>query len=235
VGAWLLLPAALAGLWIARARRDLWPVFAFLLGSALAIVPFFLFERFRLHVVAACAPFAALAGVRMLQHLRARRFVPVAIGVACTIVVGSALALARAPRDPVVLRVNLGEMLFQAGRYEEALREFEAVRVASPEAWRVDINIANAEAARGRVEEALAALGRVLPRLEDEALRTGLPSDEEIGWCRELAGDLEMERGRPQEAAVHYAAALPHVATTRRAEMTAKLEAARSASLTPRR
>jgi tetratricopeptide (TPR) repeat protein len=143
------------------------------------------------------------------------------------------LGLARPPRDETVLRVNLGEMLFQAGRYDEALVELEAVRAASPDAWRVDINIANAQAAAGRTAAALAALERVLPRLEDEARRTGLPSDEEIAWCRELAGDLEMERGRAAAAAAHYSEALAYAAPEARGALAAKLEASRRAAAEP--
>jgi tetratricopeptide (TPR) repeat protein len=130
----------------------------------------------------------------------------------------------RAPRDEVVLRVNVGELLFQAGRYEEALREFEAVRAASPDAWRVDFNIANAEAALGRDAAALAALERVLRQLHAEAERTGLPAREELARCHEAAGDLEQRLGDVDAAVQHYERGLEFAAPAAHHALRAKLE-----------
>ncbi len=224
----LILPLAFVGLFATRRRRELWPLHVALGASAAAIVPFFLFERFRLHVVALAVPFAAAGCERAFVHWRARAWRPVAAGSIAVAAFAGLTSLARVPRDPVVLRVNTGEMFFQAGRYDEALREFEAVRAASPDAWRVDINIANTEAARGRIEPALAALGRVLRALHAEAARTGLPSSEELLYCHELAGDLEHDRERLDVAARHYEAALVYAPAAARPALQAKLAACRT-------
>jgi hypothetical protein len=204
----LVLPLAVVGLWLARRRRALWPLFAFVAGAQLAIVPFFLFERFRLHLVAACTPFAALAVEQAVWAARARRWRPLAVGTAAAVAFAAVTAGVRVARDETVLRVNVGELLFLAGRPAEALREFEAVRAASPGAFRVDLNVANAEAALGRDDAALAALERVLIGLRAEAARTGQPAAEELMQCHERAGDLELRRGRAAAAAAHYTAAL---------------------------
>ena len=225
LGAGWLLPLALLGLWMTRGARHLWPLRAFLLGSTVAIVPFFLFERFRLHLVAAALPFAAGAVVAGAQTWRARRFAPLGLGIAATAAIAFGLAQVRAPRDEVVLRVNIGEMLFQAGRFEEALAEYDAVRVASPDAWRVDLNVANTHAARGDDAKALEALARVIPRLEAEARRTGMASSEELAGCHELAGDLEAARGNAATARTHYDAALAHAADSARAALRSKRDA----------
>ena len=222
------LPLALVGLWATRSARHLWPLRAFLLGSTLAIVPFFLFERFRLHVVAAALPFAAAVVVAAAQAWRARRFARLAVGIAAAAALAFGLAQVRAPRDEIVLRVNVGEMLFQAGRFDDALAEYEAVRAASPDAWRVDINIANTHVARGDDAEALAALARVIPRLEAEAHRTGMASAEELAGCHELAGDLEAVRGNIAAARTHYDAALTYAAPAAHPALIAKRAALRA-------
>jgi tetratricopeptide (TPR) repeat protein len=227
VGPWLVLPAALGGLWMTRRERALWPLQAFVLGAQLAIVPFFLFERFRLHLVAACMPFAAVAGEHALALVHARRWLRLATGLLAVVVVGGALACARAPRDETALRVNTGETLFQAGRYEEALQEFEAVRGKSPDAWRVDINIANTQVALERPDSALAALDRVIGHLNAEAARTHLPSAEELLYCHELAGDLLRDRGHLAAAAEHYDAAMPFASPDAQRRLRDKLATCR--------
>jgi len=229
VGPALVLPAALAGLWITRRRRDLWPLHALLVGSTLAIVPFFLFERFRLHLVAACVPFAAAAGEHAVRLWRGRRWRVLGIGLALAAGSGALLSLARVPRDEVVLRANLGDLLFSSGRYAEALAEYESVQREAPELWRIDLKIANACEALARPEAALAALERVLGRLDAEGRRTGLPSVEEIVYAREMAGDLEASRGRLDEAARHYDAAVKLAPPAARSRIAAKLAACRAA------
>jgi tetratricopeptide (TPR) repeat protein len=219
----IVLPLAAIALWATRRRRDLWALHAFVIGAQLAVVPFFVFERFRMHLVAACVPFAAFAVERGVQLLRARRWRPV---VACAVAAGAfggITAVVRVPRDEIVLRVNVGELLYQAGRHEEALREFEAVRAASPGEWRVDINIANVQAALGRDAAALAALDRVLRGLYAEAERTGQPSAEELTANHDRAGDLELRRGNREAAAHHYQAALRFATPAQGDTLRAKL------------
>src|SRR5262249_13847228 len=134
----------------------------------------------------------------------------------------------RVERDENVLRVNIGEMFFQQGRYDEARREYDAVRAGSPDAWRVGIDIANTEAARGRTQEALAALDDVLRHLHAEADRTGSPSVEELRYCHELAGDLECESGGAERAVRHYEAALSFAPAAAAPALRAKIDACSS-------
>src|SRR5262249_10880557 len=160
----------------------------------------FLFERFRLHFIALSVPFAAAAIERAWLALRAGAWRTVLAGVATALAFAIGTGFFRVERDENVLRVNIGEMFFQQGRYDEARREYDAVRAGSPDAWRVGIDIANTEAARGRTQEALAALDDVLRHLHAEADRTGSPSVEELRYCHELAGDLECESGGAERA-----------------------------------
>jgi tetratricopeptide (TPR) repeat protein len=203
----VILPAALVGLWLTRRRRELWPLRVFLVAATALLVPFFLFERFRMPLTALALPFAAHAGVACVGAVRRGRRVEALIGLSAAGALGLVLGLPRVHRDREVLRVNIGGMFLQAGRYDDALREFEAVRAASPAAWRVGMNIATTQALQGRSEEALRTLDALVPRLLAEAQRTGRPPVEELLHCYALAGDLHMALGRPQQALAAYEAA----------------------------
>ena len=229
----LLLPAALDGLWILRRRRDLWPHFALVAGMQAAIVPFFLFERFRLSLVAMSVPFAAAAVEAVWRGLRARAWRRTGIGVGLTGALACGLAVPRIPVDENALRAHLGGLFFEAKRYDEALREFEIVRAALPDAWRVEINVANTHAARGDHAAAAAAIERALVRLHAEAEHTGIPSTEELAYCHELAGELARVLGRREDASHHFTAALSFAAPPDRARIQARLEALRPAAATP--
>jgi 4-amino-4-deoxy-L-arabinose transferase-like glycosyltransferase len=223
VGPWLMLPAALAGLWATRRRRELWALQAAVAGCQLALVPFFLLDRFRLPFVALCLPFAAAAGAAAVGLARAQRWRRLAAALAVTAALGAGLSLVRVERDPAVLGINIGEMLREAGRYPEALREFEAVRAAAPDYFRVDIGVANTLWAMGRHREALQAFERVLPPLHTEARRTGMPSVGEIVYCEGRAGDLATTLRRWDDAARHYEAALELAPERDRPELRRKL------------
>jgi predicted Zn-dependent protease len=99
-------------------------------------------------------------------------------------------------------------MLLQQSRWEEALREFDAVRQESPGAKRVEINRATALDRLGRSDEAMRALETALRALYAEARGTGRPPVEELTYCHELAGDIERRRGRFEAAVQQYEAAL---------------------------
>ncbi len=221
----LLLPVALAGMWILRRRRDLWPQYALVAGMAAAIVPFFLFERFRLGLIAMSLPFALAAIEATWRGLRARAWRRTAVGVGLAGALACGLAVPRIPVDENALRAHLGGLFFEAKRYDEALLEFEIVRAALPDAWRVEINVANTHAARGDHAAASAAIERALVRLHAEAERTGMPSTEELAYCHELAGELARVLGRRDDASRHFIAALSFAAPANRARVQARLEA----------
>ncbi len=204
----VLLPIALVGLWLTRRRRELWVVRTFVLGSTLMIVPFFVFERFRMPMTAACMPFIAHASIRFWDALRARRIALAAGGLTAAAALAVPLSFAHVQRERAVMRANIGNMYLIQGRYEEALVEFEAVRAARPAAWRVEINMAMAEAKLGRSDAALRTLGSVIAKLRAEERSTGRTPREELVTCYELAGDLELGAARPRQAAENYQKAL---------------------------
>lgn len=204
-----ILPLALAGLVFLRrdhARR--WPLVLFVFASWAALVPFFVFERFRLPMIAAATVFAAAAIFAAFDGWRAGRRSKVTLATLATLLLALLLTLPKVDRDENVLRVNVGGMLMELGRWDEALEEFEAVRRSSPSARRVEINIGTALNGLGRHEEALAALGRALDFLYAEARGTGKPASQELGYCHELAADIEQRLGRPARAREHFEAAL---------------------------
>jgi hypothetical protein len=223
----LVLPAALAGLWVTRRRRDLWLLHALIAGMQVAIVPFFLFERFRLPMVALCLPFTAAACRVAGQGWRTRRRRTLA-GIAVTSALAAALALPRIPQDEMSLRAHLGALFFEAHRYHDALREFETVRHARPQAWRIDINVANTHAALGDHAAALQAAEHALARLHEEAAQSGLASTEELAYCHELAGELARVRGAFHDARRHFGAALQFAAPKDRPRLQARLDALQS-------
>lgn len=205
----VLLPLGLAGLVLLRrgfGRR--WPLVVFVVASWLSLTPFFVFERFRLPMVAVATVFAAAAIVAAFDGWRHGARGKVALASLLTVLLAFALTLPRVERDENVLRVNIGSMLMEQGRWEEALAEFEAVRRGSPEVGRVQINIGTALHGLGRDEEALAALGRALDHLYAEARGTGRPAVEELRYCHELSATIEREQNRPERARRHYEAIL---------------------------
>ena len=209
VGAGLVLPLALVGLFLSFRREEAWLCRIYLLAAQVSLVPFFLFERFRLPMIAAAAiPLAAHALVRGAQAVVIRQWKQLAVGILAAFVFLIAVSLVRLDRDTVVLRVNVGSMLLQSGRYTEALKEFQTVEREQPSAWRVEMNIAATYAAMGHTSEALRTLRSVLEKLYREAQATGHPAVQDIVQCHELAGDLLSKSKRPEEARKHYETAL---------------------------
>ena len=204
----LLLPLALVGLWVSRRRRELWPLRIFLLVSWLALSLFFLFERFRLPLTAVALVFTGYLLIAAWDAWRAGRRTSVLLGLAAVAAIAALLALPSVQRNEAVLHVNVGNMLLQQGRFEEALAEYRIVQRRSPSSGRVLINMANAQWALGRADEALASLDGALSFLRYEAQRRGRPSVEEMLYCHEMAGDIQAAAGRAGPAAEHYRAAL---------------------------
>lgn len=204
----VIFPLALAALVFLRPWGRRWPLIVFLLASWASLVPFFVFERFRIPMLAAAVILASGLLVHAVDRWRAGRRTAVAAAALGTVALGLVLALPRVDRDEAVLHVNVGSMLLQQGRYEEALVEFDTVRRLTPSARRVEINRATALHRLGRDQEALEAIARALDALYAEARGTGRPPVEELGYCHELAGDIEASNARPREAARHYQAVL---------------------------
>jgi tetratricopeptide (TPR) repeat protein len=204
----VLLPLALVGLWVHRRRRELWPVWTFLAASQLALTPFFLFERFRLPLTAVATVPAAGALYAAAAAWRRRKPSRVLLGAVATVALAVLLTVPKVARNEVVLRVNVGSLLLQQQRYEEALREFMTVRREVPSARRVEINIATTLYEMGRDPQALAAVRSALEFLYAEARATGRPPVEELLSCHVLAGDIQRRLGRLDRARQEYEAAL---------------------------
>lgn len=207
VRAWLILPLALVGLGLSWRRRELWPLQLWLIATWLALVPFFVFERFRLPMLALGSVFAAQVLVHLYDAARKQRARSFATVVVAGLVTVGLLSQPSVARDDTVLHVNVGGMLLQQERYEEALEEFRLVRRRSPGAVRVEINIATALQGLGREREALRSVQRALEFLGREAEATGRTPVEEMLYGHVLAGDLQRSLGRPELARRHYEAA----------------------------
>ncbi len=202
-----LLALALVGLGLGWRRRDHRLLHLWILGSWLGLIPFFVFERFRLPLIAVALPWCAFALVWSYDRLRARQW---SLGMAPLLgatLVGVALALPSVPRNEAVLHVNIGGMLLQQGRFEEALREFLVVRRSAPDAKRVEINIATALHGLGRDEEAMRSLRVVRGFLGAETERTGRRPVEELLYVHVLSGDILLAQGDREGARGEYRAA----------------------------
>lgn len=204
----VIFPLAIAGLVFLGGRLRRWPMLVFLVASWLSLLPFFVFERFRIPMLAVATILAAAAVVHAFDRWRSGGRAAVAAATLGTLALGLLLTVPRVARDESVLHVNVGSMLLQQGRFEEALAEFDVVRRLSPSAKRVEINRATALRQLGRDEDALRALDVALQALYAEARGTGRPPMEELGYCHETAGDIHAAANRPREAARHYQAIL---------------------------
>ena len=225
VGPAVVLPLALVGVWLARRRRELWPVFGLWIGLQAAILPFFLFERFRLPLAAVNVLFAAFACTQAWSALRARRWRRLGLGGAAALGIAAALMQPRAGATELSLRAHVGALLAAAGRHEEAIVEYEAVRVGIPDAWRIDINIATAQAQLGNMEAAAQAVERVLERLHAEERTTAFPRTDDLAYCHELAAELARVRGDLAASAAHYQAAIQYATPAERPRLQQWLEA----------
>ncbi len=220
-----ILPLALVGVFVLRARRELWPLWVFLVATHLALVPFFMFERFRLPLTAVALPLAVAALHWIFVQARANRIGPTLAGLGAALALVLGLALPSVSRNEQILRVNVGGMLLQQGRFQEALDEFMIVRREAPEAKRIEINLANTYMQLGRNDEALRSLRTALQYLYAEGQATGQPAVEEIVYCHELAGDLQHSTGQGVLAAKQYEQALRY--QPQNARLRQKLSAVR--------
>jgi hypothetical protein len=188
---------ALAGLWLSRRRlRPLLPALVWIAGSTLATTLFFLFSRYRLPtvpglMVLAGVPLAAVAGA-----VRERRLRP---ALALAALVLFAVLLPRlpgyAPRLDLV-HFNLGRLHQEAGRPEDAAREYRLALAANPRDFLAALDLGTLAARGGRYDEARAWFERAAagePRSDDAAANLG--------------GAL-LALGRLQEARAHLDRAL---------------------------
>jgi 4-amino-4-deoxy-L-arabinose transferase-like glycosyltransferase len=72
---WVCSPLALAGLFLAARRgQDVWPLYLLVSVTAASMIVFYVLARFRIALVAAVIPFAAVTLVELANQVRSRRY-----------------------------------------------------------------------------------------------------------------------------------------------------------------
>ena len=163
VGAGLVMPLALVGLWRTRARfRSLLPIYGALLVYLASALLFFVLSRYRMPAMVLLLPFAAFVVVELWDGLRARDWRTLAISV------GAIVALAIAVRVPLTSEnrlhmayYNLGNKFRELERWEEAIDAYHESLAANPRAISTFNNLAVALEGAGRDEEAIETWKRV--------------------------------------------------------------------------
>jgi tetratricopeptide (TPR) repeat protein len=165
----VLVPLALVGLVAAwPQRRRLWPVVAMAAAYAASVVLFYVFARYRFPLVPFLLLFAAaglVATPRLWRTMAPRRRLAL---VAVTIIVaaGVNIPMLSAARMRAITATNLGTALHEAGRHDDAVRQFEAAVALQPDYAPAYNNLGVTLRAQGRTDEAIAAYQRGL-RLQD--------------------------------------------------------------------
>jgi tetratricopeptide (TPR) repeat protein len=196
----LLLPLAFVGIALGRRSwRRHFPLLGAIAAPSVLMIVFFVTARYRAPMLLLLAIFAAYAVETLVARWRegggAALYAPLG-GLLVAAVVCSLPGVAVRAEHAVYERVNLGLMLAEDGRIQDAVVQFEAaVRIepTSPEAYGT---LALARKGQGRIDEAM--------RLYDEALRS-YPGDADT--LNDLALTL-LQMGRLEEAEPHLRLAL---------------------------
>jgi hypothetical protein len=131
VGAGVVGPLALVGMWATRARwRELGVLHAYTLGCTVTVVLYFVAARYRLPVLVAWLPFAGVGACAVWSGLTSRKVSP-------GLLLGAAAAVFHLPIPGGHVQEGLafnehhvGNILREAGRLEEAVAHYEeAVRL----------------------------------------------------------------------------------------------------------
>ncbi|MFN0150976.1 MAG: tetratricopeptide repeat protein [bacterium] len=184
-----VLPLAVAGLVLAsRHRRPVGPLAFLLAAVALSLLPFYFFSRYRLPLVPLLLPFAAYALVFLARAARARsRAALIAIPVF------AGVALVEIPpgwvdRSFAVSEANLGSLLAEQGRADEAIAAYDRAIAERP-------GYLNARVARASLYR---RAGRVA--LAEAELRAVVAADANDWYARYDLGRILLERGDTQGA-----------------------------------
>jgi len=211
---------AVAGLWLSRRKLLRFaPCLLFALGWMSTTIAFFIFSRYRLPLVPAILPLAAipLAGAWDAWRARTRGWVFGALGVAA---VFSLSLIPYAPRMDLV-HYNLGRLADERGDEAGASSHYQAAYDFDPRNFLACLNLGNAAVRRGDWPTAL-RLFREAQALEP------LSDDVEVN----LGGAL-FATGALDEAAAHFARALQLNPQNQAAiHNAAALEARRKPSIT---
>lgn len=122
VTAWFISPLALVGLVIGvRRLKDAWPLYLLLLLSLLPLLGFYVIGRFRVVLLAASIPFAALTVVAMIDALRRSHVRQLAAVTAGVLIVG---VWTSRPLDPGMHLLRTDDWILPyTVRYQPRMRE----------------------------------------------------------------------------------------------------------------
>jgi len=167
---------ALAGLWMVRRRAGPFaPALLFALGWTLSTVLFFLFSRYRLPVVPALLPLAAVPLVRLGEVWRERRR-GWQLAVALTVLAFLLPHLAGFRPRMDLVHYNLGRLAEERGDPAAAHEHYKAAFILDPRNFLACMNLGNLAARRGDWPTALRFFQRaaaIEPRSDDVASNLG--------------------------------------------------------------
>ena len=197
----VLLPLALAGIAVSLRRSGPSLLLAlYLLAYAAAIVLFFVNSRFRLPMVPVLAIFAALGIARLREAFAPGGRTLVlrygAVLLIAAIVANTSWARVRNPFASVPVHNQLGDLYASAGRYPEAIAEYNTALRYAPGYAETHNCLAVVEMAMNRLDEAERSLSRALELDPGYAL------------ARANLGVLREKQGRGPEALAEYERAL---------------------------
>jgi tetratricopeptide (TPR) repeat protein len=230
----LLIPLALLGLWFDRARwRSRLPLLGSLLVLSLFILIFFVTARYRAPMLPILAMYAACALTMLGAWIRERRWTRL-----CSALV-ALLALTLACNLPVVKinafpgeyeYSNLGFILLQGGKTEEAISHLEWALRTYPDSAQLRGVLVLAYKSQGRFDEALRLFDEALRRnprhaatyndlaltqlqlgrldQAESAFREALRLKPDVAEVRANFGSLLAKQGHNQEAIAEYLRAL---------------------------
>jgi tetratricopeptide (TPR) repeat protein len=195
----LLIPLAVVGLAASRANWRRVHLLVLLNAALLAtIVLFYVFARYRFPLVPITILFAAAGGLALYDGLRARRWKACAGALAVAIPVA---VIANWPVNPerrldAMAFANLGAVVAQQGRLDEAARYFELALQENPDAPETYYNIGMVYRLQGNTRAAIEYLRQAKQRAPDMS-----KVDHQLGLALEAEGNL-VEALRFQRAAV---------------------------------
>jgi 4-amino-4-deoxy-L-arabinose transferase-like glycosyltransferase/Flp pilus assembly protein TadD len=193
----IVAPVGVMGIWLTRRRwRELWLLYAVLVGVAGSVAVFYIFARYRIPIVPVLVLFAAAGLVRCLgEPLRGRgRWGAVVILIVALVAMNWPLAPQWDPR--AITYQNVGISMQDMGRWEDAERMFERVIAIYPtQVPPAHKRLAQSLAAQGRVDEAIPVFEQAMQHLP--------PTPDSAPVIVQLA-DLYAMRGRIDDAGQHY-------------------------------
>ncbi len=182
-------------------RRRLWLLHALMVAISVSLALFFVFARYRLPLVPILVLFAAVGlvrGARFVAQRQTGRLYRAAVwGGLAAVAANWPILPGYEPR--VATWNNLGTVLAEAQRYEEAVRFYRQALARSPAFPEAHNNLGSALAALGRTDEAMRQFAEAL------RLRPGY-----AGAHRNL-GAAFVRQGRFDAAIEHFRAALHEI------------------------